>query len=97
MAADQTVSLGATQSYPLPGVVTLIRVEPHLWSRDASGAPITGCFRSSGIYLPAGVTPDTTDVTPPSDEDTLGKWVGGLTVVSLLVGTVATLASWGKR
>lgn len=97
MANDQTVSLGATQSYPLPGVVTLIRVEPRVWSRDATGEPVTGCFRVGGIYLPSGATPDASDVTPPEDSDTLSKWVGGLTVVSLLVGTLATISTWGKK
>ena len=72
----------------------LIRIEPRVWSRDASGNLVQGCFRSAGIYLPSG-TPD--KVTPPSSSDTTEKLVGVLTVVSLAVGTTATLATWGKK
>jgi hypothetical protein len=90
IAADSAIPLGTTESYPLPGVVTLIRVEPRTWSRDANGALVEGCFRVGGIFLPAGI--------PPSGGDSsLGKTVGILTAVSLVVGTVATLATWGRK
>ena len=92
--SDTTVPLGTTESYPLPGVTVLIRIEPRVWSRDTSGNLVQGCFRSAGIYLPSG-TPD--KVTPPSSSDTTEKLVGVLTVVSLAVGTTATLATWGKK
>lgn len=85
--------LGATESYPLPGVTTLIRVEPRIWGRDAQGELVQGCFRSGGIYLPDGET-----VTPPSSpDDKLSKTIGILTAVSLVVGTAATLVTWGKK
>jgi hypothetical protein len=94
LAADSTVALGATESYPLPGVTTLIRVEPHTWSRDASNNLIEGCFRAGGVYLPGG-TAQQQVVVPPMDN--LTKGVAILTGVSLVVGTVATLAAWGKK
>ncbi len=90
---DSTVPLGATESYPLPGVTTLIRVEPRVWSRDAQGNLQQGCFRSAGIYLPiVGVS----DITPPTTDGT-SKLVGWLTVASLAVGTVATIVTMGKK
>lgn len=93
-ANDETVALGATQSYPLPGVIALIRVEPHIWARDTSGNLVQGCFRVGGIYLPAN-TP--VAVSPPSNPDSLSKTIGALTIASLAVGTLATIATWGKR
>jgi hypothetical protein len=94
VAGDASVPLGTTESYPLPGVTTLIRVEPHIWSRDAQGMLVQGCFRSASIYLPIE-TPPGAGVTPPSDS--LSKTIGILTVVSLAVGTAATLAAWGSK
>jgi hypothetical protein len=91
---DPAVPLGATESYPLPGVTTLIRIEPRVWSRDAQGNLVEGCWRSAGIFLPSGAAAGS-GVTPPSS-DGLSKTVGIFTVVSLVVGTVATLATWGK-
>ena len=91
---DQSVPLGTTESYPLPGVTTLIRVEPHMWSRDESGSLIQGCFRSAGIYLPSGA-PSAESITAPMSSTT--KLIGGLTVVSLTVGIVATAVSLRKR
>ena len=91
MVSDQEVPLGTTESYPLPGVVTLIRLEPHVWGRDEKGALVQGCFRSAGIYLPSGTA---TTVTPP--QDGTSKLIGVLTVASLAVGTAATLMTWGK-
>jgi hypothetical protein len=95
VAGDQSVPLGATESYPLPGVTTLIRVEPRVWGRDAQGAPVEGCFRAGAIFLPSGA-PIGAGVTPPSS-DNLSKTVGILTAVSLVVGTAATLAAWGRQ
>ena len=66
IAADQTVPLGTTESYPLPGVTTMIRVEPRVWGKDASGAPVQGCFRSSIVYLPVG-TATGAGITAPTD------------------------------
>jgi hypothetical protein len=94
LAADTNISLGATESYPLPGVTTLIRVEPRAWGRDEKGDLVQGCFRSSGIYLPDDA-PEGAGITPPTTSK-LDKAVGVFTVVSLVVGTVATLATWGK-
>lgn len=87
---DSTVPLGATESYPLPGVTALIRVEPRVWSRDAQGNLQQGCFRSAGIFLPSGEAP----VTPPVTDGT-SKLVGWLTAASLAVGIGATIFSMG--
>ena len=86
---DATVPLGATESYPLPGVTTLIRVEPRVWSRDAQGNLEQGCFRSAGIYLP-----EVPVITPPSSDKT-NTLVGWLTAASLAVGIGATIFSMG--
>lgn len=95
VAADPSVPLGTTESYPLPGVVTLIRVEPHPWGRDASGALVQGCFRAGVAYLPSGAAPGSGAVTPPST-DGLTRTVTVLTAVSLTVGTVATVVAIKK-
>lgn len=95
IASDTTVPLGVTESYPLPGVTVLLRVEPQAWMRDASGAINEGCFRASSIFLPSEP-----GITPPSNGDSLSKTVGILTAASLAVGlvaTVATVASRGKK
>lgn len=92
LANDVGVPLGTTESYPLPGVTTLIRVEPRVWRREANGELVQGCFRSGGVYLPSGAP--TEHVTPPSDKTS--KVVGVLTAGSLVVGIIATLASWGR-
>lgn len=94
IAADASVQLGATESYPLPGVTALIRVEPHAWGRDEQGALVPGCFRASGLYLPAD-SAIAAGITPP-EESKASKAVTVLTGVSLVVGTLATLATWGK-
>ena len=94
LVADQSVALGSTESYPLPGVTTLIRIEPHIWSRDSQGSLVEGCFRAGAIYLPDSA-PAGAGVTPPSSK--LDRTVGILTAVSLAVGTVATLAAWGRK
>lgn len=85
---DTSIPLGTTESYPIPGVTTLIRLEPRVWARDAHGDLIQGCFRSSVVYLPT--------VEAPTGLSRTEKIIGGLTVVSLAVGIVATLATWGK-
>ena len=91
---DQAVPLGVTESYPLPGVTTLIRVEPHTWGRDAAGDLVQGCFRAVGIYLPSGA-PAAESITAPISPTT--KIIGGLTALSLTVGIVATVVSLKKR
>lgn len=93
---DQEALLGATESYPLPGVTTLVRLEPRVWGRNAEGVLVEGCFRSAGIFLPSGAPPGAGAVTPPASDSKLAKVIGVLTVASLAVGTVATLATWGK-
>lgn len=90
LADDQTLPLGATESYPLPGVTALIRIEPHVWRRDTQGNLVQGCFRAGLVYLPGGAV-------APSTSSGLDRTVGVLTVVSLAVGTVATLATWGRK
>lgn len=92
---DTLVSLGATESYPIPGVTALILIEPRQWGRDASGNLVQGCFRSGGIYLPSG-TPPAETITPPEESRT-NKIIAGLTVVSLAVGIGATLYGFGGR
>ncbi len=89
-AADESVPLGSTESYPLPGITTLIRIEPHAWGRDASGNLVQGCFRTGAIFLPSEAA---------SQEKGGGGWdkaIAVLTVASLAVGTAATLYTWGK-
>jgi len=92
---DSTIPLGTTESFPLPGVTVLIRVEPHKWARDPSGALIQGCFRAGGIYLPYGSVSAET-LTAPSFSPTT-KIIGGLTVVSLSVGIIATIVSLRRK
>jgi hypothetical protein len=93
MADDQNIPLGTTESYPLPGVTVLIRVEPHIWSRDAQNNFVQGCFRAAGIYLPI-LAPTGAGLNPPAATDsTLTYVVTALTAVSLTVGSIATLAS----
>jgi hypothetical protein len=93
---DQTVSLGSTESFPLPGVTALIRVEPRAWTRDTQGNLVEGCFRVGGVYLPASAA-QPAGVVAPSSDGSLNRTIGVLTAVSLTVGTVATLATWGHR
>jgi hypothetical protein len=92
VAADAAVPLGTTESFPLPGVTVLLRVEPHVWGRDAQGNLVQGCFRAGAIFLPSGAP--TIPITPPQESGS-GKLVVGLTVTSLAVGIIATLASLG--
>ena len=94
VAADTSTSLGSTESYPLPGVTALIRVEPHVWARDAQGNLVQGCFKTGIIYLPSETPAVTSAMTTP---DNTSKVVGVLTAVSLAVGTVATLATWNRK
>lgn len=94
LAGDSAVPLGATESYPLPGVMTLIRVEPRAWGRDEQGNLVQGCFRAAGIFLPSGEAMGAGIVTPPSSG--LDRTIGVLTVISLAVGTAATLVHWSQ-
>jgi hypothetical protein len=94
IVTDVSVPLGATESYPLPGVTALIRVEPRVWGRDEKGLLIEGCFRSAGIFLPSGAAAGA-GITPP-EKDGWSRAAGVLTVVSLAVGTAATLAAWSR-
>lgn len=96
IASDPSVPLGVTESYPLPGVITLMRVEPRVWGHDASGALVQGCFRVGGIYLPIG-TPNVGVVAPSTTTDGLARTIGWLTAGSLVIGTAATIATWGKK
>ena len=87
--------LGTTESFPLPGVVALIRVEPQVWGRDATGTLVQGCFRAGAIYLPSGsASGGGPDSASTASSDSLTRTVTILTGVSLVVGTVATLAAW---
>lgn len=94
LAADATVPLGATESFPLPGVTALLRVEARAWLRGADGSLAEGCFRVGGVYLPAE-----TPATAPARRRGDGGWtrtVAILTAVSLGVGLLATLHSWAS-
>lgn len=95
VASDLSLPLGATESYPLPGVTTLIRVEPRVWGRDAAGNLVQGCWRVGEIFLPSGAAAGA-GITPPSESDRTAKIVGVLTAVSLVVGTAATIAHWKR-
>lgn len=91
--SDLNLPLGVTESYPLPGVTVLIRVEPNAWRRDGTGALVSGCFRSAMIYLP-----DQNPRSPSSEGPSkIEKTVGVLTAVSLAVGTAVTIAKWKKK
>jgi hypothetical protein len=93
---NSTAPLGVVESYPLPGVTALIRVETHVWGRDTTGALVQGCFRAAGVYLPAESPLE--KVTPPSDDSSrLSKTVGILTAASLLIGIVGAVAKWKIR
>lgn len=96
MVENQGLPLGATQSFPLPGVMALIMVEPRAWGRDAQGAFTPGCFRAAGIYLPAH-PPRSNESTAKSSGDRLATAVNIFTVVSLGIGIVASLVTWGKK
>ena len=95
LAADQSVPLGTTESFPLPGVVTLIRVEPQVWGKDDKGNLVQGCFRSGSVYLPYG-TGQGAGIRPPQ-VDGWSRAATILTVASLSVGTVATVASFRRK
>jgi hypothetical protein len=94
LSADQVVPLGTTESHPIPGITTLIRVEPRSWAKDAHGVFQQGCFRVGAIYLPSGTPAVTTSVVPPMSR--MAKAVTTLSVISLTIGIAATLAKWGK-
>jgi len=90
---DQSIPLGTTESYPLPGVTTLIRLEPHMWARDDKGDLVQGCFRAAGVYLPEQ-SPSAAGIS--AEPDTASKVIAGLTIASLGVGIVATVRSLRK-
>lgn len=90
LSADQAVPLGTTESYPLPGVITLIRIEPRVWGKDDKGNLVQGCFRTGSVYLP-GATASGAGIAPPVSGWSKAATI--LTVASLTVGTVATIAS----
>jgi hypothetical protein len=96
ISLDPSIPLGATESYPLPGVTTLIRIEPRVWGRDAQGNLVEGCFRTGGIFIPSG-SPSAAGITPPSTSSGIQKTIAVLTVASLAVGTAATIAAWKGR
>lgn len=96
VVADGSVALGSTESYPLPGVAVLIRIEPHIWARNDQGDLVQGCFRAAGLYLPS-ITPQMGSLVPPTEPDKLSKTIGVLTVVSLSVGIGATIFSWRRK
>jgi hypothetical protein len=96
LAGDSSVPLGATESFPLPGVTTLLRTEPRDWMRDAQGTLVEGCFRVTGIYLPAEAAAGA-GAAAPAGTDTLTKTIAILTAASLAVGIVASLAAWGSE
>jgi hypothetical protein len=90
LASDGSVPLGATESFPLPGVTALLRVEARAWLRGADGALAEGCFRVGGVYLP-----DDSGLTAPAPRDEgWSRTVAILTAASLGVGLLATLSSW---
>lgn len=91
LADDAQVPLGTTETFPLPGVTALIRVEPRLWQ---NGEP--GCFRAGAVYLPAFTT-ETVVAPTAKDRTKLEVTIAVLTVASLTVGTIATLSSLSRR
>jgi len=95
IASDTSVPLGATESYPLPGITALIRVEPHAWGRDEQGNLVQGCFRAGSVFLPSG-TPDAEGIKSPEEESKWSKAVTILTAASLAAGTIATIYSLKK-
>lgn len=96
IVADPATPLGTTESFPLPGVTTLIRIEPRVWGRDEKGDLVEGCFRSAGIYIPDGA-PEGAGVKPPSSSSKWDRAITILTVASLAVGTAATIHGWNSR
>jgi hypothetical protein len=91
---DQALPLGTTESYPLPGVTTLLRIEPHTWGRDENGNLVQGCFRATGVYLPSRA-PSAEGIS--QGMSTTNKVIAGLTVVSLAVGIAATVRSLKQK
>lgn len=92
LGSDTSIPLGATESYPLPGVTTLMVVEPHLWGRDDKGNLVQGCFRAVGIYLPVAE-----ELRPPSaGRSKLETTIGVLTATSLVIGIGASVWHWKK-
>jgi hypothetical protein len=93
MAMDTAVPMGTVESFPLPGVVALIRVETHVWGPDGAGKLAAGCYRVAGLYLPVEKR---TLVQPVTRESTWTKTAAVLTAVTLSIGLAATLTSWAS-
>lgn len=88
LSNDISVPLGTTESYPLPGVTALIRVEPHMWQASTGNQ---GCYHAAAVYLPHNA------VAESSNADSLAKTIALLTAASLFVGIVATLSTWHMK
>lgn len=93
LAMDASVPMGTTESFPLPGVAALIRVETHVWGPDGAGKLAAGCYRVAGVYLPLEKA---TLVQPVTRESTWTKTAAILTAVTLSIGLAATLTSWAS-
>ena len=95
LAADSSVPVGATTNYALPGVVVLLRVEPHVWGPDGAGKLVAGCFRACGVYVP--VVPGDPSVQPPTvvRESPWTRTAAILTVFTIAGGILASLVPWG--
>jgi len=94
LGADVTLPLGAFESYPIPGITTLMRVEPHVWGRDDKGNLVQGCFRAVGIYVPALVAAGAGLNVPSSSR--LETTIQVLTAASLVIGIGAAVWRWKK-
>ena len=94
LIADDRFQLGSAESFPLPGVIALLRVEPHVWGRTENGDLVQGCFRATGVYLPEPQesTPQTAGST-----QTLGRTIAVLTAASLAIGIATTLIRWRRK
>jgi len=90
LAGDSTVALDTTESFPLPGVTALVRVEARPWLRGADGSLAEGCFRVGGVYLPI----DSPPTAPARRDEGWSRTVAILTAASLGVGLLATVSSW---
>jgi len=88
LSNDISVPLGTTESYPLPGVTALIRVEPHMWQASTGNQ---GCYHAAAVYLPQSA------LAASSNADSLGKTIAVLTAASLFIGIVVTLSNWHAR
>jgi len=92
LGADTTLPIGATESYPIPGVTALMRVETHAWGRDDKGNLVQGCFRAVGIYVPELVAAGAGLNVPSSSR--LETTIQVLTAASLIIGIGASVVAW---